>query len=219
MKKWKGNKMEGHHIEHKFNCNGVAFFHFTDSFNIPCERAMDALRIYQEFKNRVDDVFLKAHCLAKDNLYAKNPINIFDLKKLDEQLKERLEMALPPARIIENMASVYYFDESENPYKYDQAYGRKKIETWKAADKEGKITDVTGQPELLDFFLSMPISELIPSFDLSNIDLQTYSKIAGMMDQIHLKEIFKNLLVGQRNNPLFSQLSSIATSEKMSDLV
>jgi hypothetical protein len=210
--------MVGHHIECKFICNGIPFFHFTDAFNIPCEKAMDALRIYQEFKNRIDEVFLKAHCKAKDNLYAKNPINVFDMKKLDDQLKERLEMALPPSRIIENMASVYYFDESENPYKFDQAYGKKKVEMWKAADKEGKITDTSGQVEPLDFFLSMPISKLIPSFDLSNIDFQSYLKIADMMDLIHLKEIFTNLSPVQRNNPLFSQLFSTTTLEKMNDL-
>lgn len=214
--KWGGIVGTGHHIEHAFTADGVAYFHFTDSFNIPCERAMDAIHVYQEFKNRTDDEFLKAHCKAKQELYKKNPINIFDLKKLDDQLQERLDMALPPSRIIQQLASVYYFDETENPYKFDRAYAEKKIKRWVEADKSMKITDAEGESEPLDFFLSRPIKDLIPSFDLSNIDLQTYSQIANLMDQIHLKTIYQNLSPAQRNSPLFSQLLSTSTLEKMS---
>lgn len=217
--KWGGNILAGHHIEHGFSADGVAYFHFTDTFNIPVERAMDALHIYQEFKNRTDDEFLKAHCSAKQELYKKNPIDVFALKKLDDQLQERLEMALPPSRIIERMSSVYYFDESENPYKFDRAHGDKKIKAWREADAEGEIVNADGEKESLDFFLSMPIKDLIPSFDLSNIDFQNYLKIADMMDGIHLQTIYRNLSSVQQNNPLFKQPSFTSISEKTKDLV
>lgn len=201
---WNGKILPDHHIEHAFTCGDTPYFHFTDSFSIPCERAMDALHIYQEFKNRTDDVFLQAHCTAKQNLYLKNPISIFELKKLDDQLQERLSMALPPPRIIENLASVVYFDSTENPYKYDRAYAEKKIKKW----KEGKITDVEGVEKPYDFFLLMPLGKLLPSLDSQEQDLVNYSQIASLMDQQHLKTIFNALSLNQRNFPTYKQLFS-----------
>lgn len=210
MKKWEGMILPEHHIEHAFTCGGTAYFNFTDQFNIPCERAMDALHIYQEFRNRTDDVFLRAHCKAKQELYKKNPINLFEIKKLDDQLEERLDMALPPPRIIAMLASVFYFDETENPYKYDRAYAEKKIQKW-MTDK----IEIDGMEKPYDFFLLKPIQSLLPSLDLSEQDFQNYLKIAGMMDSMHLETIFKHISSNQRNNPLFKPLYSTNTGVKM----
>ena len=157
---------------------------------------MDALHVYQEFKNRTDDVYLKAFCVAKQNLYKKNPINIFELKKLDDQLQERLELALPPPRIVKNLASVYYFDESENPYTFDRAYAEKKIKKWETE----KIIDTDGADRSGDFFLSKVINDLIPSSTLPDDTLAQYSKIAEMIDQSQLKEIYSHLSSAQRSN-------------------
>lgn len=212
MIKWNGAIQADHHIEHAFSCGDVNYFHFTDSFSIPCERAMDALFIYREFKNHTDDVFLRAHCMAKNNLYSQNPIKLFEIKKLDDQLEERLNMALPPTRIIENLASVNYFDESENPYRYDRSYGEKKIERW----KNEKITDVEGEETPYDFFLLKPLSALIPSYDLQEEDLVNYLKTANLVDQMHLKTIFNWLSPSQQNLPMFRQLRSISTLESLS---
>lgn len=209
MKKWEGNILPEHHIEEQFTCDGVPYYAFTDAFNIPCERAMDALHIYQEFKNRTDDEFLKSWLQAKQNLYLKNPINVFELKKLDDQLGERLMMALPPARIVEQLCAVYYFDESENPYRFDRAYAETKISKWKT----GKI-EVDGEEKSYDFFLLNPIRSLIPSFDLSEEDSANYLKIAGMMDAMHMETISSHLSSKQRNNPLFKQHSSISTTAR-----
>jgi hypothetical protein len=214
MSKWEGRMLPEHHIEYAFSCDGIDYFNFTDVFNIPCERAMDALHIYREFKNRTDDIFLKAHVTAKKNLYAKNPINVFEIKKLDDQLEERLTMALPPPRIIANLASVYYFDGTENPYKYDRGYAEKKIEKWQT----GRIT-VDEEDVGYDFFLLKPIQSLLPSLDLSDSDLQNYLTIAEMIDTTHLDTIMGFLSSNQRNSPLFKQLFSTNTGAKTSVLV
>ncbi len=214
MIKWEGKILPEHHIEYAFTCGGVDYFNFTDAFNIPCERAMDALHIYQEFKNKTDDVFLKAHVAAVDNILLKNPINIFEIKKLNEQLKERLQMALPPPRMVALLASVYYFDSSENPYKYDRTYAEKKIEKWKAE----KIT-VEDDEVGYDFFLLKPIQSLLPSLDLSDSDLQNYLTIAEMIDKTHLDTIMGLLSSNQRNSPLFKPLFSTNTGARTNALV
>lgn len=205
--------MPEHHIEHAFTCGDTPYFHFTDAFNIPVERCMDALHVYQEFKNRTDDVFLKAHCAAKQNLYNQNPIKLFEIKKLDDQLMERLEMALPPPRIIENLAAVYYFDESENPYKFDRAYAEKKKEKW----RKEKITDVEGVEKPADFFLFLQLGVLLPSLNLDEDDIRNYLTIAQMMDREHLTTISNLLSSNQRNHPLFKSVLSMKDGIKMSD--
>lgn len=210
MKKWQGKILPEHHIEHAFTCGEVPYFNFTDSFNIPCERAMDALHIYQEFKNRTDDIYLKAFCMTKQNLYKKNPINVFELKKLDDQLQERIEMALPPPRIIENLASVTYFDETENPYKYDRAYAEQKIAKWKTE----KIFDKDDLEVGYDFFLSKAINSLLPSFQLDEDSFQQYLQIAKMIDLEHLKTIGSELSLPQQKAILYNQQSFTSILER-----
>lgn len=207
---WKGKEVT-HRIDYSFTCGGVNHFQFKEDFNIPCERAMDGLHVYQEFKNRTDDVFLKAHCAAKQTLYKKNPINIFELKKLDDQLEERLTLALPPPRIIATLASVLYFDETENPYQYDRGYAEEKIKRWRTE----KIF-IDDKEEGYDFFLSKPINDLLPSTNFSESDFQSYLKITEKIDKIHLQTIFDYLSSNQRNAPTFRTLFSTNIGEKTS---
>lgn len=209
---WNGNIIPEHHIEHVFTCGGTPYFRFTDAFSIPCERAMDAIHVYQEFKNHTDDEFLMLHCLAKKKLYEANPIKLFEIKKLDDQLEERLNMALPPPRLIEALATVLYFDESENPYKYDRAHAEKKKKKW----REETITGVDGITKAYDFFLLQPLKDLIPSLELQESEIQNYLTITQMIDKEHLKTIFTSLSLKHQNHSLFKSHWFTNDLEKMS---
>lgn len=178
---------------------------------------MDAIHIYQEFEKRTDDKYLDAFSKAIDNILSKNPINVFEIKILNDNLKERRAMALPPSRIVEMMASVYYFDETENPYKYDRAYGQKKIALWRKGEMGKTITTPDDKGETIDFFLSLPIGRFIPSFPSSSDSIRDYLKIADMVDWVHLQAIFDNLSSDQQK-----KISSIlpyytGISEKMKE--
>ena len=197
---WKGNVKPEHHITHAFTVGGMKYFNFTDAFNIPCERALDAIDIYEEMSMRCTRTFLLAHVKAVKNLLTANPINIFDIHKLTVQLEERLELVVYP-KLIKKLASVYYFDETENPYRYDAKYGEQKIKLW---DKEG----------LEDFFLLNPIRTLIPSYDLSEIGLENYSQITEKIDKIHLESLFTHLSSNQLNEEQFKTLFSTMNTEK-----
>lgn len=210
MTTWNGAIKPEHHIEHAFTCDETPYFRFTDAFNIPCERAIDAQHIYEEFSTRTDRKFLQAHCTAKQNLYNANPIKLFEIKKLDDQLQERLEMLLPPPRVIENLASVYFFDESENPYKFDRAYGEKKINKWKT----GKIVDVEGVEKPADFFLLLPIRILIPHLELEDNDIRNFLAITKMLDKHQLETLYSLLSSNQRNHPLLRSLWSTSDGVK-----
>lgn len=199
MIKWNGHIKPDHHIEHVFTCGGTPYFKFTDTFSIPCERAMDALHIYQEFAIRTDDEFFRLHIAAKKKIYNTNPIKLFDLKKLDDQLEERLSMIIPPARMIESLSSVLYFDQEENPYKYERAYAERKKVKW----RNEKMTDVEGKEFPNDFFLCQRLRDLVPSLELQDQEIQSYLTIAQMMDNEQLKTIYSYLSSQQQNHNLF----------------
>jgi len=199
-KVWKGNIKPEHHISYAFNVGGKDFYNFTDSFNIPCERALDAIDIYEEMSMRCTRDFLVAHVKAVKNILTSNKIDIFEIHKLVTQLEERLELIVYP-KLIKKLASVYYFDESENPYKYDAKYAEVKIKLW---DEE----------KLEDFFLLQPIQKLIPSYDISGIDLETYSMITEQMDKLHLESLFTHLSSNQLNAERLKTLFSTNITAK-----
>lgn len=191
----------GHHIEWAFDCEGISFFHFTDDFNVPPERAFDAMTVYDEYDMRCEKDYLKWHTQAVDKLLLSNPINVFEIKKLNDQIKERLEMLFIP-RILKKLATVYYFDETENPYKWDAAYAEKKIDMF---DKMGD-----------NFFLSRPIKDLLPTYNLSENDLMLFSRICQQIDLAHLESISTTLSDKQRNSDLFKRLNSLRnTAQKV----
>ena len=198
--KWTGNIKPEHHIQHAFKCGGVDFFAFTDAFNIPCERALDAMTVFEEMNMRCTREFLMAHTAAIDKILLSNPINVFEIKKLTDQLNERLSFVVYP-KLIKKLASVYYFDETENPYKWDAKYAEQKIALW---DKEG----------LEDFFLSQPIKKLIPSYTLSGIDLESYSQITDKIDRIHLESLYSHLSSNLPKGNSFETLFSTIITEK-----
>lgn len=205
---WSGKVLPDHHISYAFTCGETHYFNFTDAFSIPSNRAHDAIFVYQQYKG-LDYEALKETQAAKKNLYLKNPISIFELKKLDDQIDEMLEMVLPPSRMAALLASVYYFDETENPYSYDRAYGEKKIEKW----MNNPLT-IDGEPT--DFFLSPPIRNLMPLLELPEEDFQTSLKIRDLIDEQHLKTIFSSLSLPQQSRSSYKRHYSKSNTEKMS---
>lgn len=152
-----------HQTELVFECGGIRYYKFTDEFNIPAERAFSAMDIYNELDCKVTYEFLKLHCEAID--LALNNGKLTDVVSLNEMLKRRINH-ITEVEIMYKLASVLYFDENENPYKWDYNYALKKIEHWK---KHQKDVD--------SFFLQMPIREYIPSFKSSEMNLKIYSQI------------------------------------------
>lgn len=199
-KDWKGKILPEHHIEFAFNDGVEDNWNFSDAFNIPAERALDALTVYEEMNMRCTRDFLLAHTAAVKNILRSNPVDIFKINELNTQLEERLAFIVYP-KLIMKLASVYYFDKTENPYRYDAKYAETKIARW---EKNG----------INDFFLSKPIKNLMPSYELSGIDLETFSQVTEKIDRSHLASIFTNLSPDQRRSDIFSQLLSTNASAK-----
>lgn len=160
-----------------FTLEGTKYYCFEDPFNMPSGRAFTALAVYEEFRMRCTRDYLLTHCKAVDTILG-NPkkINLTLLFEIHRNLKERLELVPIPDHIYK-LASVVFFDESESPYSYDYVYGNKKIEKWKQ------------NPEVLDFFLSTLLSDLIPSLKSERTVLKTYSPIVEKMTEMHLSKL------------------------------
>lgn len=189
-----------HRVEFAFEADGIKYFEFSDANNIPCERAFSAIALYEELNMRCTREYLQAHAQAvEDAINDRGGISITNLAKLNQQLKERLDLIFEP-ELVYKLASVIYFDETENPYKYDFKYGIEKVARWK-------------KQNIADFFLSLPIKKLLPQTDLSNQDLEDYSRITKALTKEHLDSIFTIASGKSRKSELFNTLASQAQEE------
>lgn len=188
---------EGHVVTKAFVADGIQYYQMHDVFNTFCSRAMDALSIYEEWQMRCSREFLKLHTKAIDDIL-RDPkkINIIDIAELNTKLKERLEWALPTEDIIWRFMAVAYFDEKESPYKYDNKYGEEKIKRW----KKGRMID--------DFFLSVPIRDLIPLPDFSKTDLNLLLTMIEQLDLKHLEFLTSKLSLDQQSRDSLTRYRS-----------
>jgi len=168
-----------HIILYAFTIGERHYFRFDDMLNVPYSRALQTLVYYKEMDMNCDRSFIQAHTMAFDNALTKATITIdtlIELKKLNDQLKQRLELPKEPD-LMYKLASVVYFDQYENPEVYEFKYGENKIKAWK------KNTSLT------DFFLSKPLVELIPYLKFAGENLQQFSTMTERTSKSHLENI------------------------------
>ena len=79
-------------------------------------------------------------------------------------MESRLELNFEP-ETARNLASVVFFDDTEDMEDFDQEYGKKKLELW---DKH----------KFSAFFLTKPMDELLGVRGISEDTLKTYIKEA-----------------------------------------
>lgn len=165
---------EKHQVEKAMIIDGVQYYQFVDINNMMTGRAFVALDFYNELSMRCTREYLTEHCEAMESLLNSGSIDLVNIAQLHTQLKERLTMILDPD-IVLKLASVVYFDENEQPYTYDFKYNQAKIDKWKTLGA--------------DFFLQIPLNDLIPSLDLSEVDLKSYMTVANTINTKHLENI------------------------------
>ena len=165
-------------IEKAFEVGGVQYYRFADIFNIPYERGLYSLAVYEETRMSCDREYLQKHVEAMKALL--NPenkkIDIYKINTLNEQLGERMKMSFD-VDLLYKLASVVFFDKKENPALYDLEYCTKKIEHWKK------------HKGVADFFLQHPLRDLMPYLDTVGVDLDTYSQLNASLNKIHLERL------------------------------
>ena len=168
-----------HIITYGFTIGDRHYFRFDDPLNTPYDRALKCLVYYKELDMNCDRAFIKAHTEAFDNALKQSSINIdtlVELKQLNDQLKQRLELPKEPD-LMYKLASVVFFDQHENPLVYEFKYGENKIKFWKK------------NTTLADFFLQKPLLELIPYLEFAGENLEQFSQMTRKANQEHLDRI------------------------------
>lgn len=177
-----------HIITYAFSIGERHYFRFDDPLSMGYDRALKCLVYYKEMDMNIDREFIKAHTQAIDNIFLKKQLTIDDLmdvRLINNQLKQRLELPKEPD-LMYKLAAVVFFDQHENPNKYEFPYGEKKIAFWKKS------------VALTDFFLTMPLMELIPYLKHVEENLQQFSDMTQTATKQHLDNLLPLLSSEQR---------------------
>lgn len=147
-----------------FTCEGVDYYQFDDPFNTPYRRAFTALVFYNELRMGCTRDDLKKYADTIEAIISDpKTISIGKIARLTDDLKAKLNFIYEPD-ILYKLASVVFFDRTENPATYDFKYGQKKIERWKQ------------YMSVEDFFLLQPLQRLVPYLKDCDVDIEAYTK-------------------------------------------
>lgn len=168
-------------IKDAFTVAGRKFYQFDDLINKPFERGVVCLRYYTELNQRVDREFLLEHTKAINELCKIIPgqeLEIHKIRQLNADLSDRMNWIID-TDLAYKLASVVYFDENENPSKYDDKYNAEKIEFWKKH---------MGAKE---FFFMQPLKTLIPFLEGFEENLETYTQVTEMLKDQYLGRVLE----------------------------
>jgi hypothetical protein len=182
-------------IEYAFTIDNTDYYEFMDFNEIPCERGFNCLTFYNELQMKCSRDYLLAFSAALDTVVNDNKgIKITDIVKLNQQLKERLEY-LFETEIAYKLCSVVFFDETENPFRYNLKHGLKKATLFK-------------EVPLDDFFFQKPIVKLIPYISTWSKDFTEYCELTTAMTEKHIKVISTILSDTDKNKDYYKSLVS-----------
>jgi len=152
------NEQFAHKIEFAFEANGKKYYQFIEEFEIPAGRYKWISAYLQEHDLRIEPEVLSSYCDQIDT--ALNAGRLSEVAIINEKIRGRTKLAFSPDTI-KRLASVIYFDETEELNDYSMSYGRKKISEWDKSDT-------------VSFFLTRPIRELLGLSDTSETHLRNY---------------------------------------------
>lgn len=157
-----------------FKVDGVQYYRFLKELNMPWGRYMYQQTFLYEQNLRLECSLLKKYMESLTKILNGNK-GVIELGKAFQiigQIQSRCELAFEVDTTY-RLASVIYFDETEDLYTYDKAHNDAKIAAWKEA-------------KTVDFFYMMPMKEFLNLSDSLPQDLVTF------MDQ--QKKILEGLI-------------------------
>jgi hypothetical protein len=147
------------HVEFAFECNEIAYYRFKDGeFKMPVGRHKFVEAYLAQTELRMDLKTLTGYLDQIDKYL--NSGQLAKVAVASYAIRSRCNMGFEP-ETIERLASVVYFDETEDLSDYNPNYGTQKIEMWKKHDFMG-------------FFLTRPIEELCSLKGISEESLRSY---------------------------------------------
>lgn len=164
-------------FEEAFTCKGVKYYRAIPDFVLPVGRYKWIDAALNEVDIRMTLPVLKAFIIElKKSLNVTNgQIRLDKAFQVIANIETRCELAFEP-ETVKRLASIVYFDETEDLRDYNQEYGQKKIKFW---EDNGNY----------DFFLTRPIAELLNLSNISEMSLKKYI--------LEASQILKDLTLGQ----------------------
>lgn len=188
-------------MEFAFTAGNGNNWKFVDERNMPAQRAMYALDVYDKLNQKTDYDY---HKLSYKAIYDQARAgNLIMVGQIAENALQRINH-LVNADILMELASVLYIDENENPYEYDTEYAEKKIALWR---KEG----------LESFFSRTPLKDYLPSFDGLSMNFQTYTEAQRKELVFHLKSHLSMLSSDPKNSEI--KTSTTLVINKLNQLI
>lgn len=158
-------------IEKAFKSGTVQYYKFIDDHQIPAGRYKYIYAALKEADLRMDRETLINFIETMKNILnggpKKNNVSMTEMVKIILNMESRIVLGFEPASIA-RLASVIYFDETEDLKTYNKVHGLKKVEFWK-------------KNNTMDFFLTKPIVEL---FGLSDISITFLEESIATHEQI-----------------------------------
>lgn len=185
--------IEGHEMEIAFYSGSIPYRRFINDFNIPYLRAMATLDIYVELEERTNIKYHKSSYNLIIELL-KQGDNI-EAGRIANNALERMDN-ICNMDLVYKLASVLYIAPDENPYTFDYEYSEQKIKRWQ------KDNDIES------FFLQTPLSDYMPSFDGSEININLYTKAQRIKLSATLKRALSVLSGKSKNKELILTLES-----------
>lgn len=184
-----------------FESGGRQYYKFADDLKIPALRAFAAKDVYQELEYKTTKTHMIAHFEAVEQLLSEG--KLAQVIILNAEIRSRLDY-ITHIDLLYKLASVMYFDQSENPYSYDQPYNFTKIANWK------KDNDIES------FFLKIPFIDLMPHNILSVNDLPVYTERQRQIEYNQLKALLPILSKKPENKDLITSIQlQMATLENL----
>lgn len=182
-------------VEYAFTLQCIDYFQFGDFSNMSSDRGFNCIAFFEELRSGCTSDYIQAFSQALDDIVNNNKgIKITDIVKLNQQLKERKELIVIP-EIAYKLCSVVFFDSTENPNRFDYKKALQKAELFK-------------QEKMADFFLTQPISKLLPRLHSSANDLQEYLEMATRINKKHIQDISTMLSEASKNKEWYNRLVS-----------
>jgi hypothetical protein len=157
-------------VEEAFTCGTRRFYRFKEEYRMPSGRYKYYYASLREVDLRASLSVLTSYIDAFKNILnggKKGTVSMGSLWELVLNLESRTKLAFEPMGV-KNLASVAYFDETEDLTTFDQNYGKQKIKLWE-------------EHNIHDFFLTRPIGELL---NLSGISIQSLQDYLNQAEEI-----------------------------------
>jgi hypothetical protein len=150
-------------VEPAFKVDGIQYYRFKQEINMPWSRYMILQTLLHAVDLRMDPDMLAGFIqLMRKALNApvSKGIDLTTIIKVVDAMESRtmqpFEMDTTYA-----LATVIYFDETEDIYSFNKAHNEKKAAAWKEA-------------RMVDFFYTRPMGELLGLSNISPEDLRQY---------------------------------------------